>query len=67
MRYLITIFLFFNTYAEAYVGPGMGAGFIAGVFGLIIAIFATLVGILWFPFKRFLNKKKKQSKKKKPD
>ena len=37
----------------------MGGGFIAATLGIIIAIFAMLFGILWFPIKRFFNKKKK--------
>ncbi len=57
------IFIFFililsPNISYAYLGPGMGGGFIAATVGIIVAIFAMLFGILWFPIKRFLNKKK---------
>lgn len=44
---------------HAYVGPGMGAGAIGVVFGLLASFFLALVAILWFPIKRMLKKKKK--------
>ena len=51
----------------AYIGPGMGGGVIAAIFGIIAAFFLGLWGILYYPIKRaFKNKKKKNilSKKK---
>ena len=45
----------------AYIGPGMGGGVIAAIFGLIAAFFLGLWGILYYPIKRaFKNKKKKK-------
>ena len=49
------------TPAYAYIGPGMGAGIIATTLGIIIAIFAALLGILYFPIKRYI-KNRKQNK-----
>jgi len=44
-----------------YVGPGMGGGVIAAIFGIIAAFFLGLWGILYYPIKRaFKNKKKKR-------
>ena len=44
----------------AYIGPGMGGGIIAAIFGIIAAFFLGLWGILYYPIKRaFKNKKKK--------
>ena len=44
----------------AYIGPGMGGGVIAAIFGIIAAFFLGLWGILYYPIKRaFKNKKKK--------
>ena len=60
---LFIIFILFPNMSYAYLGPGMGGGFIAATIGIIIAIFAMLFGILWFPIKRFFNKKKKIMKK----
>ena len=44
----------------AYIGPGMGGGVIAAIFGIIAAFFLGLWGILYYPIKRaYKNKKKK--------
>ena len=44
-----------------YIGPGMGGGVIAAIFGIIAAFFIGLWGILYYPIKRaFKNKKKKR-------
>ena len=44
----------------AYIGPGMGGGVIAAIFGIIAAFFIGLWGILYYPIKRFLKNKKKK-------
>ena len=43
------------TAAEAYIGPGLGAGTIAVVFGILSSIVLAFVGILWYPIKRLLR------------
>ena len=48
-------FLFFID-ANAYVGPGMGGGLIAATLGVVIAIFAAVFALLWFPIKKLLKK-----------
>ena len=60
MQKLIIIFLLIITpnISYAYLGPGMGGGFIAATIGIVVAIFAAIFGILWFPIKRFLKKRK---------
>lgn len=62
-------FLFFNfihiNFSYAYIGPGMGGGLIAAVIGIILAIFSLIIGILWFPLKRFFKSKKKKDDKEK--
>ena len=61
---LILILIFFqNTIAQAYVGPGIGAGVILATLGVIFAILASIFGIIWFPVKRFLKNKKTKKKK----
>ena len=50
------------TPANAYIGPGVGAGTIAVVFGVIISIFLAFVAVLWYPFKRLFNRKKANSR-----
>jgi O-antigen/teichoic acid export membrane protein len=42
--------------ASAYVGPGLGAGTVAVVLGVIASVFLALVGILWYPFKRLFKR-----------
>ena len=49
----------------AYIGPGMGGGVIAAIFGIIAAFFLGLWGILYYPIKRaFKNIKVKKKKSK---
>lgn len=49
--------------AFAYLGPGMGGGFFTAAIGIIVAIFAAIFGVIWFPLKRvFKNKKNKKNK-----
>ena len=44
----------------AYIGPGMGGGFIAAVVGILVSIFLALFAILWYPFKKIIEKFKKK-------
>jgi hypothetical protein len=44
---------------HAYVGPGLGLGVIGAVIGGIIAILLAIVGVVWYPVKRVLRKKKR--------
>ena len=46
----------------SYIGPGMGGGVIAAIFGIIAAFFLGLWGILYYPIKRAIKNKKKKSK-----
>lgn len=60
----LIFFIFSSAYSLfAYIGPGMGGGVIAAIFGIIAAFFLGLWGILYYPIKRALKKK---SVKKKP-
>ena len=38
--------------AQAYIGPGVGAGVVATVLGVGSSIFLLLVGIIYYPIKR---------------
>ena len=46
----------------AYIGPGMAGGVIAAICGIIVAFFLALWGILYYPIKRALRKKKVRKK-----
>ena len=63
MQKLVIIFLLILTpnISYAYLGPGMGGGFIAATIGIVVAIFAAIFGLLWFPIKRFLKKRKSKN------
>ncbi len=60
--YLIIILLTISSPIFAYLGPGMGGGFIAAVLGVIGAIFLALFGILYYPIKRAIIKRRKNKK-----
>ena len=65
-KILISILILFllPSSLHAYIGPGMGGGIILATIGIVIAIFAAIFGIIWFPIKRFLKRiKDKKSKK----
>ena len=42
----------------AYIGPGMSGGVIAGIIGFFAAILLGFWGILYYPIKRALKKRK---------
>ena len=59
----IIIFFSFVSAAYAYLGPGIGGGILVATLGIVIAIFAAIFGVIWFPLKRFLKKKKNKKAK----
>ena len=42
----------------SYIGPGMGGGVIIAVIGFIAAIILGIWGVLYYPIKRALKKRK---------
>ncbi len=58
---LILLVLMVPGQADAYVGPGLGAGTIGVILGIIGSLFIALFAIIWYPLKRLFKKKKKQS------
>ena len=54
------IFCLISTSSFAYLGPGVGGGVIAATIGVIVAIFVALFGLIWFPVKRLLKKRKEK-------
>ena len=51
----------------AYLGPGMSGGVIAAILGIIAAFFLGLFGIIYYPIKRILKKKKRKKEKRKKE
>ena len=60
---IIIYFVSYSNVAYAYLGPGMGGGFIAAFFGIIIAIILAIFGLIWFPLKRLFKNNSKKNKK----
>ena len=56
--FILLIMLLFPLSAWAYVGPGAGVGTITVVLGVIASVFLAIVGIFWYPLKRFIKKLK---------
>ena len=60
---ILTILIFSSSNSLfSYLGPGMGGGVIAAIFGIIAAFFLGLWGILYYPIKRAFKNKKKKNK-----
>jgi membrane protein implicated in regulation of membrane protease activity len=47
--------------AHAYIGPGLGAGAIAAVLGVVGSIFLALFAVLYYPIKRALKRRRPTS------
>ena len=43
---------------QAYIGPGMGGGAIAVVFGILAAVVMAIFGFIYYPVKRWLKRRK---------
>ena len=48
--------------AQAYIGPGLGAGTVATIPGVVASVFLALFAILWYPIKRLIKKSKAKKK-----
>jgi hypothetical protein len=57
LNYLFTIaVLAYSPLALAYIGPGLGAGAIATVLGIVSGLLMLVVGIVWYPVKRLVRR-----------
>jgi hypothetical protein len=52
--------------AQAYIGPGVGAGVVATVLGVGSSIFLLLIGIIYYPIKRTVKMLRGKDKLSKP-
>lgn len=43
------------TIGQAYVGPGAGLSAIGSFLALVLALFAAVLGFLWYPIKRLFK------------
>ena len=47
--------------AHAYIGPGMATGAIATVLGVLAGIAMLVVGAVWYPIKRLIQRIRRKS------
>ncbi|MEO1701500.1 MAG: hypothetical protein AAFR71_05545 [Pseudomonadota bacterium] len=47
--------------AHAYIGPGLGLGSIAVIFGILGSILLAIFASVWYPIKRMLKKRRAKS------
>lgn len=60
---LIIIFsLFLPSAVHAYIGPGLGAGVIGVVLGLITSLLLAIMAIFWYPIKNLIRKFRRHGK-----
>ena len=59
-KLIISLIILFPSIAYAYLGPGVGGGIIAASIGILVAIFAALFGILYYPIKRYIKNRKQK-------
>jgi len=52
--------------AAAYVGPGAGLGMIASIVAVVLAVLATIVGLVVWPIRRLMQRKKTGTAEPKP-
>ncbi len=67
MRVTILVLLMeiiFSSNVSAYVGPGLGAGAVGVVLGVLASVILALFAIVWYPVKRLLKKMKISSQSK---
>ena len=58
--FLLALLTLWSSPVHAYVGPGMGAGTLAVVLGIVASILLAVFALLWYPLKRFFKKLKKK-------
>lgn len=55
----VCFFLMSIADASAYLGPGLGAGAVAIVIGIVLSLFLGLISVIYYPIKRFLKNRKR--------
>lgn len=55
--YLLTVWLLiYAPIVSAYIGPGLGAGAVTVVLGIVSGLLMLLVGIVWYPLKKLIRR-----------
>jgi membrane protein implicated in regulation of membrane protease activity len=63
---LAALFLIQPHAAQAYIGPGVGAGAVAAVMGVLGSIFLAIVAVVYYPIKRMMKGRKSPKSSDKP-
>jgi hypothetical protein len=58
MIFALLLLVGVHTGAMAYIGPGLGAGILSVILGLIGSVFLAIVAIFWYPIKRIMRRLK---------
>jgi len=58
--FLCLVFFMYHAPVYAYVGPGLGAGALAVVIGIVSSILLALFAIFWYPIKKLFRKSTKE-------
>jgi len=53
--------------ALCYVGPGAGLGMIAALFAMVLAVVATIFGLIMWPLRKLKQRKKAGASKPEPE
>ena len=59
--FVLVLLLGCPSLAFAYIGPGLGAGAVGAVLGILAGVLMLVIGVVWYPLKRlvkFLRRKK---------
>ena len=57
LNYLVAVaVLAYSPLALAYIGPGLGAGAVATVLGIVAGLLMLIVGVIWYPIKRLVRR-----------
>jgi len=59
---LLLLVMMFSLPAHAYIGPGLGAGAIGVILGILASLVLVLLAIVWYPLKRLFKKKRDNEK-----
>ena len=55
---VMTLVTFVPSESHAYIGPGLGAGTIGVILGVIGSVFLAIFAIFWYPIKRLFKRVK---------
>ncbi|MDD2719978.1 MAG: hypothetical protein PHH47_01550 [Gallionella sp.] len=61
------LFMVYPPVASAYIGPGLGAGAVTVVLGIVSGLLMLVVGVVWYPLKKLIRRLKGTSEDKREE